>query len=321
LGCGSAVPVPSPVSPTESFAGTVLRYQDGAPVAGATVRYGTNEAVSGADGTFTLAGVDSGPVFLRSSAPGYLERETWIQIGEPGMPVRLEMIQDADPFSLLYYRQFARAAYDDPGGRLAELRPWQVSPSFYIKTTLEDVDDELPPELLPRLIELFEHSVPVLSGGRFRVSTVEVGSESRPQTAGWVNVWFYRHIEGALGRATIGGDSGHIRLTYDPEREQRSTGAPAPCGSLVLDIADHEIVHTMGFWHTDLDAVPPRPSFHSAYCDGASRPDYVRYHAAVAYSRPRGNLDEDRDPVIPVTALRPAGLTPAVGPVVSCFRY
>jgi hypothetical protein len=59
-----------------------------------------------------------------------------------------------------------------------------------------------------------------------------------------------------------------------------------------VQIADHEIVHVMGFWHTS----DTFHDFHSATgCPGSGRPDRVRYHAAVMYSRPPGNQDVDND--------------------------
>jgi hypothetical protein len=50
---------------------------------------------------------------------------------------------------------------------------------------------------------------------------------------------------------------------------------------------------TMGFHHP----LPNASEFFSANsCSGSGRPDRLRYHAGIAYSRPYGNGDPDKDP-------------------------
>jgi hypothetical protein len=57
----------------------------------------------------------------------------------------------------------------------------------------------------------------------------------------------------------------------------------------------HEVGHAMGFFH-----VPHRNSvmypFLPGNCPSGTLSAAEKYHAAIAYSRPRGNLDPDRDP-------------------------
>ena len=107
-----------------------------------------------------------------------------------------------------------------------------------------------------------------------------------------------------------------IRLTYDPARSPNP-----PCEYPALEIANHEIVHTMGFRHTGLSwFLDPtvENSVRTIDCLG-TRANVVRYHAAVAYARPRLNLDEDRDPVQDIpTVLAFRGPTVSVGPEVFC---
>ena len=68
---------------------------------------------------------------------------------------------------------------------------------------------------------------------------------------------------------------------------------PYNCESVVIAVADHEITHTMGFWHTANVFID---TFSGQGCPGAGRPAHVLYHAALVYSRPPGNRDPDNDP-------------------------
>ncbi len=59
-------------------------------------------------------------------------------------------------------------------------------------------------------------------------------------------------------------------------------------------IVRHELVHAFGFWHTDNvnDAMYGKAN---NVCD-APLSARERYHAAIAYARPVGNVDPDADP-------------------------
>jgi hypothetical protein len=80
-----------------------------------------------------------------------------------------------------------------------------------------------------------------------------------------------------------------------------------------VSLADHEITHTMGYWHTQNVIVD---SFSGEGCPGSPRPDYIRFHSSVMYSRPVGNKDPDLDPA-PATAVQAPESGRRV--VVSCF--
>jgi hypothetical protein len=302
-----------------TLVGTVLRYQDRAPVRGATVSFASASAVTDVNGTFQLTGVPaSGPLRLTATAAGYLERATWLTMPAPGDRVEFDMIEDAAPFSLGLYRELARNAYERSDQlSLVGLRRWTMAPGFYFKTTLEDGEGEVPVDLIDRIAASFVNSVPDLSGGRLDVASVEFGPSERSVVEGWVNVYFYRKLEGALGTASVGGNQGVINLTYDPERS-----VEPPCPSVTLAIAEHEIVHTMGFWHTETHWFPDpwlENPFRTRDCLGNREP-ITKYHAAVAYSRVRLNRDEDLDPATPIGALdarADVGSRPAVD--VYCF--
>jgi len=285
----------------EVITGFVGRHRNGLPVPGATVTFGTVSSVTGIDGRFSLSGAGVvGPAFLRISAPGYLERGTWVDVPASGGPVVVDVIEDAPPFSLSFYRQLARNGHQAPT-RMNALVTWTVAPSFYVKTTTQDTGEAVPSDVVDEVVRVLVNSVPALSGGRWDVRTVEQGNAPRSIAHGWVNVLFFRDVQGAIGRATIGGNQGYIELTHDPDRggaaEPRSAGALTPashvsgCHSFAANIAEHEVMHTMGFSHTD----DVSGDFYTPDCSGSNRADRVLHHAAVAYSRPCGNMDEDID--------------------------
>lgn len=102
-----------------------------------------------------------------------------------------------------------------------------------------------------------------------------------------------------------------VRLRYDPERDLQF-GNILGCGSQVVHVADHELVHVMGFRHT----ATVFEDFQSGYgCLGSGRPDRVRIHAAIVYSRPPGNTDVDNDLVV---YARPLDASRSALPVVAC---
>jgi hypothetical protein len=69
------------------------------------------------------------------------------------------------------------------------------------------------------------------------------------------------------------------------------------CGSnkLPVDLVMHEVGHAMGFFQVSDRAAVMYPS-DPVTCGPAQLSPAEKFHAAVAYSRPRGNLDPDIDP-------------------------
>jgi hypothetical protein len=139
------------------------------------------------------------------------------------------------------------------------------------------------------------------------------GSEARSSEFGWVTIEFYREIDGSLlqGSASIGGNAGRVRIRYDPERDE-SFGNIFGCGSSAVHVADHEIVHVMGYRHTSNTA----EDFQSGWgCPGAGRPNRVSLHASALYARPYGNVDVDSDPA---QFMHPMASRSTMGPVAQC---
>jgi hypothetical protein len=324
--CGgsAAPPAPSsvpPVTGSHSISGILISNQTRAPIAGATLTLlgggpTTSTVTSGPAGDFTFASVPVDRLQLSISAPGYLDRVTSIQVTGSRSDLVIDAISIAPPFSLDFYRQFARDAHDTPG--LTRLNPWSTNPSFYVRSVVEDSGEIVPPDIIDALRRIFLNAVPELSAGTLRLAAFEVGEEHRDRRAGWVTVTFHRVLSHP-GNATVGPalQGGSIRLRFDPELDDQGGGNPLRCESAMVSVADHEIVHTMGYFHTDSSYF----DFHSgAGCPGAGRPERVRYHAAVMYSRAKGNRDPDRDPVTFVIPARAGEASTAVSCPAHLFR-
>ena len=190
-----------------------------------------------------------------------------------------------------------------------------MNPSFYFNVITVGSELRVPDATIARISEIFRTSVIELSGGKLQVAAFESGTEERPETEGWVNVTFYQTMPGgSLGTSSVGGNSGAISLRFDPNVPSNLNTNPYSCESVVVAVADHEITHTMGFWHTTNVLVD---SFSGPGCPGVGRPSWAVYHSSVVYSRVPGNRDPDGDPDSAARVLAPE---PGRRPVVSCFH-
>ena len=296
---------PSGVSTNGSISGRVTTYGAG-PVSGATVLFAGVIATTDANGNFTLNAVPaSGTGIVTINAPGHLFRGVAVALGANRTEIAVDTVRDADPFSLSFYRAFVRNNLES-----VSLRPiarWTIAPSFYVKTTVEGSGEVIPEAVMAKMREVIAGSVPELSGGRLQMAAFETGPAARQALTGWVNITFHAELGAAFGRSTVGGNSGSIDLRYGLV----STPTTNPFGCLIPEIGvlDHELTHTMGFWHTaDVFA----DSFSGQGCPGTGRPAQTRYHAALAYSRPVGNRDPDVDPIESAQPMSARAQPPAV---------
>jgi hypothetical protein len=212
--------------------------------------------------------------------------------------VALDLIGTALPFSLDFYRQFARDGFDAPSAAtVMPITRWTTAPSFYVRTVTEDTGEPVSSAVLEGVHRVLVNGVPELTGGQFSAAAYESGAAPRPPAPGWIAVLFYHSFPlFGVGEAVVGRNPGLISVSYDSSTDSlpgyKAPGSP-DCGSAAVEIVEHELVHAMGFYHTDNTA----DDFHTGPgCPGSGRPARVVYHAAVMYTRPPGNTDPDNDP-------------------------
>jgi hypothetical protein len=313
--CGgsSSSPFAPPAGPNAgngTLTGTLVTYGDRTPLSGVSVVLGSLVANTDSQGRFTLNNLPaSGAAILTTGASGHVFRGVGVSLSQT-TNIAFDAIRDALPFSLQFYRMWVRNGYES--FELQVTKPWTRAPSFYVQMIVEGTTTRVDPQVVERIRDVFAKTVPELTGGKFQMAAFETGDLPRAAEDGWVNLTFYPALGAAFGTSTVGGNSGTISIRYG--MVSSPTTNPYNCLTPEVAIADHEITHTMGYWHTPDVFVD---SFSGTGCPGAPRPAHIRYHSAVMYSRPPGNRDPDVDPV-PASGLQAPGVQSRH--VVSCFE-
>ena len=243
-----------------------------------------------AQGTYLLGDFfnpPTAPYQIAVSAAGYVTHGMWIpwRLGAT-TGIALDAIADHGPFSMEFYRELVRGTYDEPGAPWPVLR-WTTPPSFYVKT-VDQRGRPIEPEVVAVTLDAIRRAVPAWSGGRFGAPVIETGTETRAPATGWIAVEILRDPHADIcGQSDVGQSPGTITL-YDDICSCGSTKIP---GAVTM----HEVGHAMGFFHVSDEHSLMFP-FAAGDCPPGVLSPAEAFHAAIAYSRPRGNTDPDQDP-------------------------
>jgi hypothetical protein len=199
----------------------------------------------------------------------------------------IDLTASAPPFSEEFYNQIARDAWDRPDQR-SQLWRWPSAPRIYLKTT-DETGKAAPPEVVALVTGALADGVRQFSAGSF-TANIEQGTVSRLEQTGWINVEIKQTIpEGDYcGLASsVGGNPSTIQLRIER----------CGCGSVKIpaSVVVHEVGHILGFFHVS-DTNSVMYGTDSGECRSGVLSALEQVHVAVAYARPRGNVDPDRDP-------------------------
>ena len=300
-GSGTHASGPSPTPPTTpttpantwSAAGQIVANGTTQGIAGATMTPGWTLAAVAADGqgNYTLGDVANPPTTpypVSVSAGGFLTHDVWITWARGARTgINFDLIRNAPPFSMDFYQQLVRDGYDKSDGYPWRNLRWTSAPSFYVQT-VDQNGRAVEPEVLAVTVDALRRAVPLWTANTYSAVVIETGAATREAPAGWINVLFRRDPNSdRCGQSYVGRNPGEITLWDDR----------CACGSVKVpgQVTMHEVGHAMGFFHVSDRGSLMYPQAQLGCPSGVLSPAEA-YHAALAYSRPRGNTDPDRDP-------------------------
>lgn len=267
-----------PLPSANTITGTITATTTGQPMSGLTVSGASTDAA----GRYTLT-VPAAVMTMALDVTGSAIVPRRVFLAASTRTVNLDVIPLGAGFDLNFYRQFVR-----DGANLRPLQRWTQPPRIYLRT-VDAGNRPIDTETLDSVAATIINSTSTWTGGKFGVAGLERGTESRIGVQGWITV-VWEDLPGTLcGQSQIAVSGGTIRFDRGGPA-CRCSGQP---GQISVTAVKHELGHAMGFYHTDSRSDMMFDTFNS--CQGDLSPR-EKFHAAIAYSRPVGNLDPDSDP-------------------------
>jgi hypothetical protein len=267
--------------------GHVVATNTQTPVAGAHVSTPVASADTNGNGDFTLtaASTPSASQAVTVTASGYLTHETSMRLPRT-TPLNLDLISTAPPFDQTFYDAMARGAMN---GNSYALSRWDHQMTFFLKTVDENgrplTDDEL--NTIRRGINT---GVPIFTNNTY-AAKIEEGTDTREGKSGYITILPKRVIQDGdycSEISTVGADPAVIDLRLEA------------CGCNGISIPIIEVLHAVGnavglFSVAEAGHVMSNP--YAGGCAEVLPTAKEQYHAALIYSRPRGNTMPDKDPI------------------------
>lgn len=284
--CSGSPTGPSPTPPTPpppatyTVSGTVTATNGGQALGGLSVDIDGVTTTTDDAGHYTLTRTlgATAPSF-RIAGPGVMPHSGYVTNGQA--VADLDAIRFDGQFDPVFFRQFGRDGYQP-------IARWTQAPNFYIRT-IDSQGHAVEARTIDVTRAALISTTPLWTAGSFGVGTIEQGPDSRAGVYGWTTVtWDAELIDPSCGESPVGDMRGKTMNFYYKKPSCSCVGS-----QISPSIVKHELGHMLGYHHTSNSA---DLMFSTQSCGAKDPSPRERYHAAIVYRRPNGNMDPDNDP-------------------------